>query len=98
MTEENHRILRKMQRAENVRVFMKIAQWVIILGLFAGLYYVIQPRLTEIELLFENYQTMFQRDNDFQLLQEYLDSAPSIPEGSLLDADSTAGEGVEEGE
>lgn len=77
MAEENNKILRRMQRAQRMAAFMRFVQWIIILGSFAALYYLIQPFIAEIQVLTETYRTMLDSGSDgvrYEALESFLDN------------------------
>lgn len=100
LAEENNKILRRMQRAQRTAAFMRFVQWILILGSFVVLYYVIQPFIAEIKALTESYRTMLDSGNDgvrYEALESFLDNfnlseeADSVQDEPLL-------EGVQETE
>lgn len=46
LAEENNEILRSIRRSNRFSTAMKIAYWVLIIGLSVGAYYLIQPYMT----------------------------------------------------
>lgn len=65
---------------------MQFAQWVIVLGSFVVLYYLIQPYLAEVRALIESSQGLFQGSgsNDvstMELLMEWLGEQPAPEAG-----------------
>lgn len=76
-TEENNKILRRMQRAQRTAAFMRFVQWILILGSFAAVYYLIQPFIAEIQVLTESYRTMLDSGSDgvrYEALENFLDN------------------------
>ena len=76
LAEENNKILRRMQRAQRTAAFMRFVQWILILGSFAVLYYLIQPFIAEIQALTETYRTMLDSGSDgvrYEALENFLD-------------------------
>ena len=43
LAEENNNILRYLRRTERIALFIKIARWIIILGIAVGAFYFLQP-------------------------------------------------------
>lgn len=94
LAEENNKILRRMQRAQRTAAFMRFVQWILILGSFVVLYYVIQPFIAEIKALTESYRTMLDSGNDgvrYEALESFLDNfnlseeADSVQDEPLLE-------------
>ena len=48
LSEENHDMLRSMQRSMRLGRFMSILYWVFIIGSTVGAYYLIQPYLEQV--------------------------------------------------
>ena len=77
LAEENNKILRRMQRAQRTAAFMRFVQWILILGSFAVLYYLIQPFIAEIKALTESYRTMLDSGTEgvrYEALESFLDN------------------------
>jgi len=78
LTEENHKILRRMQRAERRAVFMRVLQWLIIIGSFVVLYYLIQPYIAEVQALTESYRNVLDSKptdgKSYEAVQKFLDN------------------------
>jgi hypothetical protein len=96
LVEENNKILRRMQRAQRTAAFIRFLQWIVILGSFAVLYYLIQPYIAEIKVLTETYRTMLDSGRDsvrYEALENFLDGFDLSEEGSGAPAEmSTEGD------
>ena len=69
LTEENNKILLKMQRNARWLNFFSIIKWIIIIGLTVGSYIVVQPYINPIIDMYKTLQTTQTQSVD---LQDYL--------------------------
>lgn len=104
LTEENNKILRRMQRAQRTAVLMRVIHWAVIIGSFAFLYYLLQPYVAEVKALSESYQSILRSDQNesrYDLIETFLQN---LDPSELLGGEgqeaggATPDEGVPEGE
>lgn len=78
LTEENNKILRRMQRGQRNAMLMRVLHWVVIIGSFAVLYYLIQPYIAEIQALTESYRNVLDSGaneaSSYDALENFLDN------------------------
>ena len=95
LTEENNKILRRMQRAQRTATLMRVLHWVVIIGSFAVLYYLIQPYIAEVQALTESYRNILEsgtsESSSYDALENFLDNF------NLSGEESSVEEGVTEG-
>jgi hypothetical protein len=56
LTEENNKILRKMQRMERISTIFRIIYWLFVIGAAIGLYYYIQPYQNSLIHTYQSFQ------------------------------------------
>ena len=69
ITEENNKILRKMQSHARWTMFFGTMKWLLFVGLAVGSFFVVQPYLDQTMKL---YQTLESTQTQSQSLQDYL--------------------------
>lgn len=80
LSQENNKILRKMQRAARWGRFFKIIFWLVIIGTTAGTYYYLQPVLSG---MIDSYQGLI---SGVGKIGEIGGSVPSLPQGFDIDS------------
>lgn len=58
LSQENHKILKHLQRHERIRRFTKIAYWVVIIVIvLGGYFYIIEPMINQLNNAYENFNS-----------------------------------------
>lgn len=88
LTEENNKILRRMQRAERFAMIARILRLVVVVGVLIALYFLIQPHLAEIQALIGEYRGALEPEGvqRNELIENFL------REQNILGEDPTVGE------
>lgn len=53
LTEENHTILKRVDRRARMAIWVSVMKWIIIIGITIGAFYYIQPFLEQISALYQ---------------------------------------------
>ncbi|MDZ7726060.1 MAG: hypothetical protein U5L75_00570 [Candidatus Campbellbacteria bacterium] len=96
LTEENHRMLEKMQRAQRMATLMRVVRWLVVIGLFVLLYYLAQPYIAEMQAFFESFQETLENSDEMNAdasgaFEGFLDNFDNSEE-----AEASSGGGSEE--
>lgn len=95
LTEENNKILRRMQRAQRTATLMRVLHWVVIIGSFAVLYYLIQPYIAEVQALTESYRNILEsgtnESSSYDALENFLDNFNLSGEEPSLEESAAGG-------
>ncbi len=65
LTEENNRILKKLHRAHQIAVFMKVFYWVLIIGIAVGAFYFLQPFIDQTESVIKSVNNTAEKFKNF---------------------------------
>ena len=75
IVEEDHKLIRKMYKAQRMRTVFRIIYWALFIGISLGTYYYVQPYLVR---LLDVYDSIFQ---DLGQVGSLFDSLPTIGNG-----------------
>ena len=79
LVEENNAMLHSIKRSSRISSMIRIAYWVIILGLSFGAYYLIQPYVTTMFSLYDQAQKSFSGiTNDVNSVQGAVNSLKDL--------------------
>ena len=71
LTEENNKILLKIQKHTRWTMFFNAIKWILIIGVFVGSYIVVQPYLDQVMSMYKTFQSTQAQSVG---LQDYLKS------------------------